>query len=214
VLLLIDHLVVAARTLEEGAAWVESRLGVPTSAGGKHATMGTHNRLLSLGPGRYLEVIAIDPDAPPPGRPRWFELDSPAMARRLARGPALIHWVARTDDMGQAVAATAAGQSDVLALSRGRFNWRIAVSRSGHLAQDGIAPTIIEWQSGGHPSEFLPDVGCRLEALVLYHPGAAAALHALSQVGLDPAEPIRPDPHGRGISAQIRTPHGIVEVRE
>jgi hypothetical protein len=136
------------------------------------------------------------------------------MAQRLAQGPALIHWAARTADMDQAVAATAAGQLDVLALSRGRFHWRIGVSRSGHLAQDGIAPTLIEWESGGHPSDFLPDVGCRLEALVLYHPEAAAVLHALSQAGLDPAEPIRADAHGRGISAQIRTPHGIVEVRE
>ena len=213
-LLLIDHLIVAARTLEEGAAWLEARLGVPTSPGGKHAAMGTHTRLLSLGAGRYVEIIAVDPEAPPPGRPRWFGLDTPEMAARLARGPALVHWVARTDDMDQAVAATAAGQSDVLALSRGRFHWRIAVSRSGHLAQDGIAPTIIEWVAGGHPSEFLPDVGCRLEALVLHHPEAAAALRTLSSTGLDAGEPIRSDAQGRGISAQIRTPHGIVEVRE
>jgi hypothetical protein len=37
--------------------------------------MGTHNRLLKLGEGFYLELIAIDPQAPPPGRPRWFGLD-------------------------------------------------------------------------------------------------------------------------------------------
>ena len=43
-----DHLVVAARTLEEGAAWVEARLGVAPVPGGKHPTMGTHNRLLRI----------------------------------------------------------------------------------------------------------------------------------------------------------------------
>jgi hypothetical protein len=59
----LDHLVVAARTLEEGAAWVTGRLGVSMAPGGKHALMGTHNRLLSLGARAYLEVIAIDPDA-------------------------------------------------------------------------------------------------------------------------------------------------------
>ena len=32
----LDHLVVAARTLDEGAAWVEARLGVPMGPGGKH----------------------------------------------------------------------------------------------------------------------------------------------------------------------------------
>jgi len=71
----IDHLVVCAESLEEGAAFVEAKLGVAMSAGGKHALMGTHNRLLSLGAEAYLEVIAIDPEAGPPGRARWFGLD-------------------------------------------------------------------------------------------------------------------------------------------
>ena len=59
--------------------------------------MGTHNRLLRLGAGTYLELIAIDPDAATPGRSRWFELDDPAMQARLASGPRLVHWVARVD---------------------------------------------------------------------------------------------------------------------
>ena len=95
----LDHLVIAARDLAEGAAWLESRLGVPMSGGGKHAAMGTHNRLLSLGPRCYIEVIAIDPEAPAPGRARWFDLDSPAMRERLAAGPALVTWAVRSDDI-------------------------------------------------------------------------------------------------------------------
>ena len=67
---MLDHLVVVARTLDEGAAWVESRLGAALAEGGKHELMATHNRLLSLGPAAYLEVMAIDPEAPPPARPR------------------------------------------------------------------------------------------------------------------------------------------------
>ena len=39
-------------------------LGVPMAGGGKHPLMGTHNRLIGLGD-LYLEVISIDPDAPP-----------------------------------------------------------------------------------------------------------------------------------------------------
>jgi hypothetical protein len=45
----LDHLVVAARALEDGVAWVEARLGVTMGAGGKHALMSTHNRVLNLG---------------------------------------------------------------------------------------------------------------------------------------------------------------------
>jgi hypothetical protein len=213
-MIVFDHLVVGARTLDEGARWVEARLGVAMSPGGKHVAMGTHNRLLSLGPGRFLEVIATDPDAALPGRPRWFELDTPAMSERLARSPALIHWVARTDDIARATEATAAGRCEVLAMQRGNFRWRIGVPPSGSLAQDGIAPTIIQWDAGGHPSEFLPDAGCRLEALVLAHPEARATLQALKDAGLDPADPVLAGNTGRGLSARIRTPRGIVAIPE
>ena len=62
--------------------------------------MGTHNRLLACGspgfPRTFLELIAIDPAAPPPGRGRWFGLDDPAVATAIAVAPRLVHWVART----------------------------------------------------------------------------------------------------------------------
>ncbi len=213
-LLLLDPLVVASRTLEEGAAFVESRLGVPLSAIGRHPTMGTHNRVVALGPGRYLEVISVDPAAPVPPRPRWFDLDAPAMQARLARSPALIHWLARTDDIAHAVEATASGHCEILAFERGPYRWRLGVPPSGALAQDGIAPTIIQWDGGGHPSEHLADSGCRLESLVLRHPQALETLHALRLAGLDPGEPVTAEASGRGLAARIRTPKGIVSLGE
>src|ERR1700712_1998311 len=97
----IDHLVIAARTLEEGARFVSSRFGCEMTAAGAHPSMRTHNRLLNLWNGVYLEVIAIDPyagilqtDAP---RARLFALDDPAMQKRLETGPQLMHWVACVD---------------------------------------------------------------------------------------------------------------------
>jgi Glyoxalase-like domain len=208
-----DHLVVAARTLDEGAAWVESRLGVPMAQGGKHAAMATHNRLLCLGPGRFLEVIAIDPDAPPPGRPRWFTLDEPETQARLAQGPKLLHWVVRTDDIERAIAATAGGQSEVLALSRGDYRWKIGVPASGSLAQGGVSPTVIQWQ-GKHPADALPDSACRLERLVLHHPEAQHMLQSLRLAGLSTQEPIGANLQGLGLEARIRTPRGIAELSE
>src|SRR5205085_11488392 len=104
-MLRFDHVVIAARALAEGVDWVERRLGVTVGGGGKHDVMGTHNRLLSLGPGRFLEVLAIDPEAPAPLQPRWFELDTPQMQQRLAKGPALIHWVVRAEDIDAALDA-------------------------------------------------------------------------------------------------------------
>jgi hypothetical protein len=156
-----DHLVVAARTLDEGARWIEGRLGVAPAAGGKHALMGTHNRLLSLGARRFLEVIAIDPEAAQPSRPRWFGLDTPGMHARLETGPALIHWVMRTDDIGKALREYPEAV-EILALQRGDYRWRIGVPRDGRLPCDGACPTLIQWEGDLHPADRLPESGCML----------------------------------------------------
>lgn len=44
----LDHLVVAARTLEEGVAYVADTLGIEPAGGGAHPSMRTHNRLFGL----------------------------------------------------------------------------------------------------------------------------------------------------------------------
>ena len=105
----VDHLVVAARSLAEGVAWCEAALGVAPDPGGEHGWMGTHNRLLNIAsaqfPRAYLEIIAINPLARAPDRIRWFDLDQPALQQAIAAGPALIHWVARCGDAHATCAA-------------------------------------------------------------------------------------------------------------
>jgi hypothetical protein len=80
----LDHLAVAAENLGEGRALVEEALGLALQPGGQHAHFGTHNLLMGLADGLYLEVIAVDPEAPAPGYPRWFDLDRFHGAPRLA----------------------------------------------------------------------------------------------------------------------------------
>ena len=211
--LAFDHLVIAARTLAEGVAFVEARVGVPMGPGGKHAAMGTHNRLLSLGPGRFLEVIATDPEAPPPARPRWFTLDRAETGERLARGPFLIHWVVRSDDIERALAAVAPEPVEILALSRGDYRWRIGVPADGGLAHGGVAPTVIQWE-GRQPAEALPESGCRLERLELRHREARSTLQALRAAGLLQSDPIEAREGGPGLVAHISSPRGIVALGE
>jgi len=207
VTLVIDHLVVAARSLEEGSSWIESRLGVAPSGGGKHALMGTHNRLLSLG-NAYLEVIAVDPQAPPPGRARWYALDAPAMHARLDRGPALIHWVAGTTDIAAAAAGAAVPLGDIVDVTRGDLRWRITVPRDGTLPAEGVYPTMIQWR-GRDAGSMLPESGCELEALDLAHAQGAAFYESLRSLGLRTGEPVAFADAEPGIVARIRTAGGI-----
>ncbi|MGH6623755.1 MAG: VOC family protein, partial [Burkholderiaceae bacterium] len=88
----LDHLIVACSDLATGVSWVAERLGVEPQPGGRHEAMGTHNALLRLGARCYLEVIAIDPEAAAPARPRWFGLDDETTRTALARSPALLTW--------------------------------------------------------------------------------------------------------------------------
>ena len=160
----LDHLAVAAVTLDEGVEWVADWLGVRPGAGGQHPLMGTHNRLLSIGPGIYLEVIAIDPQAPPPGRSRWFGLD------RFSGPPRLAAWVVRTDDLDAALMVAPEGSGTPLALSRAPYRWRMAVPDDGVLPFDGMAPALIEWAGETHPCDALPASPVRFRGLDVSHP--------------------------------------------
>lgn len=211
----VDHLVVGARTLAEGAAWCQATLGIEPGPGGAHAFMGTHNRLFSIAsagfPRSYLEIIAIDPDAPPPGRARWFDLDDAFVQAVLARGPALLHWVARCADVRSACAALAQmdiDRGEVLRAERraaqGVLRWQISVRSDGQRLFAGALPTLIEW-GDTHPADAMPPSGVVLERVVAGLPAATRALLP-DKVEIDPA------PGAAPIRATLATPHGPVEL--
>lgn len=195
----LDHLAVTCRDLDEGVAAVEAALGVSLAAGGRHAHMGTWNRLLSLGPGLYLEVIARDPAAERPAWPRWFDLDA------RTGGPVLSHWICRVGDLDAALAQAPAGAGRATDLARDAFRWRMAVPETGRLPFDDTFPALIEWQAGGHPADRLPDTGCRLRRLTVTHPRASALAAA---VGLSDDRVVFAEGPGKLLVAEIDTPMG------
>lgn len=198
-MLTLDHLVVAAGDLASGRAWVEGLLGAPMEPGGRHETFGTHNAVLSLGPSAYLEVIAIDPAAPAPARPRWFELDSQAMRERLAGGPALIHWVVAVPSLS--------GDPEALELSRGPNRWTLTVAADGRMPLGGLAPSRLHWHTPPPPTS-LPDRRIRLEVLELRASDPDAVRVAV--VGVD--APVLVTTGGDRIRASLRTPRGRVTL--
>lgn len=210
----VDHLVVAAAELEAGAAWLQERLGVKLADGGRHAAMGTHNRLLRLGQRCYLELIAIDPAAPPPGRPRWFGLDDPVLQTRLVAHPRLVHWVAGNVNAERACAACPEPLGELLELARDSLRWRITVPADGHLPGDGLLPSLIQWLTPVHPAERLPDAGCALMKLEGFHPEPVRIRSALESLGLGAALAVFPSEPGEaaGLVAYLETPAGSVEL--
>ncbi len=203
-----DHLVVAAATLEQGEAYLEQRLGVRPQRGGKHALMGTHNSLIGLGAKRYIEVIAIDPEASPPRGPRWFALDTVALQSTL---PRLIHWVARTDDIDTARRSLGVVPGAVQAMTRGGFEWRITVPADGALPAGGVLPTLIQWADHRHPADALPDSRLRLLALAGAHPHPGVIRSALAALALGETIKVTYGAQPR-IVAMLQTPRGPVTL--
>lgn len=200
-MLVLDHLAVAARSLDEGVEVVEAALGVTLAGGGAHPHMATHNRLLGLGD-VYLEVIAVDPTASPPAWPRWFDLD------RFTGRPRLTNWVAGCTDLERELALSPPGTGVPVALQRGEFHWRMAVPDDGRLPFDGTFPAMIQWDGAHHPARSLPDVGVRLTLLEIVHPEAASLSRLLRGRFADPRIQIVSGGE-KALRATFSTPHGI-----
>lgn len=217
----LDHLVVIADSLATGVAWCEQQLGVTPGPGGQHPLMGTHNRLLRIDspgwPRAYLEVIAIEPGVRPLRQPplhRWFDMDdAQLMAHVRAHGPRLLHWVARTETLSQALARTQASgwdRGEGLQASRmtpqGLLAWQISVRPDGQRLLDGVLPTLIEWGSA-HPVDAMPEQGVRLRQLRLQHPEHTRLRTWAQAIGLGQVEWEDGPP---ALLATLDTPRGPV----
>ena len=226
----IDHLVVAAHSLQQGVEWCEATLGITSAAGGEHEKYGTHNRLFKIAtpafPVAYLEIIAINPDAviekkPPPTR--WFDLDNSQLQAELLKSPRLIHFVANTSNIQDARHAWKAQGIDrgpVIHASRktpkGLLQWQITVRLDGDRLFDGTLPTLIQWGKPEaadpmhlHPRNHLPRSGVSLKSLSVSHPSAGkiqAAYDAISLGNISVSEGTA------NIVATLQTPKGLVTL--
>lgn len=199
-MLILDHLAIACTDLGQGVRWLEERLGVPMQAGGSHPRYGTHNALLGLDEGLYLEVIAIDPVAVPEAGHSWFGLDD------FTGPPRLANWICRTDDLAAAVAKAPPKAGKPRALTRSDLQWQITVPDDGSLPFQGAFPTLIAWAAGTlHPADRLPRSGCRLIGLEVSHPDADTLARMMDLS--DPRVALKCGPFA--LSAKFETPAGV-----
>ena len=207
-LLKVDHLVYGTPDLNQGIAEIEKLLGVRATPGGQHPGRGTHNALLGLGPTTYLEIIAPDPEQPPPKTPRPFGIDG-------VKEPRLIAWAAKgneLDQLRQEAARKGVQLGEVTSGSRQRpdgvvLSWRY--TNPGTVVADGIVPFFIDWGQSPHPAQTAAG-GLSLVGMRAEHPDAERVQNMLRELGVD--LPVK-----RGSKAQIiaviNGPRGRVELR-
>ena len=207
----LDHLVIGARSLEEGRVFIGDLFGVLPQDGGKHPKMGTHNVLLGLDARTYLEVIAIDPEGDAPEWPRWFSLDDQATQRALEDGPQLLTWVVRTHAISRLASLAAYEGAEVRHMSRGHLNWQFAFSADGRRLAGGVLPHVIQWQGEVHPADHMASSGCRLAALGGRSSDFQRINATIAQMNLQAVLTCEASEFAHfGLQAEFETPNGIV----
>src|SRR5262245_65471654 len=145
----VDHLVYAAPDLNRGVEEIEKLLGVRATPGGQHPGRGTRNALIALGPSTYLEIIAPDPEQPPPKTPRTFGIDGLKDSR-------LVAWAAKGNDLERPrddAARRGGSLGEVMSGNRRRpdgvlLSWRYTDPQT--VLADGLAPFFIDWGQSPH----------------------------------------------------------------
>jgi hypothetical protein len=181
----LDHILLGVSDLDHGIAWIQERSGARAIFGGVHPGRGTRNALLSLGPRRYLEIIAPDPE-------QANATSGNDMVNRLRalQEPRLVGWAAHTDDLAKLVQkATAAGvaMENPRAGSRVRPDDKTLRWSSFALKKDfdGVLPFFIEWdRSSIHPSQDAPS-GCTLQHFFIESPAVEEVRLVADKLGLE-----------------------------
>jgi hypothetical protein len=202
---LLDHIILGCNDLDRGIALIAESVGVRPAIGGVHPGRGTRNALLSLGEGRYLEIIAPDP--------AQSQIAHFPQIRAMT-DPRLIGWAVHPPDI--AAVAKQLRENQVVFQgpddgSRKRPDGRVLTWKTVNLADDrhGLLPFFIEWSADSvHPSKDA-SARCHLEFFEIMSADPEELSSAFKRIGLD--LPVQRSDKAR-LHALISGPKGDVKL--
>jgi hypothetical protein len=201
----LDHIVVGVNDLDAGIAAFERMTAVTATRGGRHPARGTENALVSLGVGRYLELIAPRADATPsPDLEQFRSLEQPTIVTWAVNVSDIAAARERLSEAGVTLGDEAPGSR--VTSSGVTLEWSTAEIA---LPRISGAPFLIHWsEATEHPSTASP-AGCTLAALQVEDPAAADLSRALNALRVSGVTVRRGDAR---VSATLKSPRGIVAL--
>jgi hypothetical protein len=185
----VDHVIVAVDSMERGIELLRRATGVTVTRGGAHPGRGTQNALLNLDGGRYLELLAPNPE------------DTSAAARAFAvertryfstfRALTPVGWAIQVPDavderarlLARGLAPTEVSPGTRIRPDGQTLRWR-AFGPWGESFRE-VRPFVIEWLPGSpHPTDDLPS-GCRLSSFTIATPAPDSLRQLFAGPGWD-----------------------------
>lgn len=207
--LAFDHLLHAGPQLDPLVDHARRMTGVAPAPGGRHVGKGTHNALVGLNGGAYLELLAVDATQPEGG----------AFAEAISgiANASLHAWCVRCDDADAlAIRLDAMGHAPIReTMSRVTpdgvtLAWELLFPQ-GH-AFAGAAPFFIAWGVTPHPTSSLP-AAAFLDRLTVWQRDPQPLRTWLTAVGLHDSRIDVQTAPARGLQAALHGRRGAFVLR-
>lgn len=184
---------------------LSKKMGVEVLYGGQHKTEGTHNAVVNLGNGAYLELLAIDEKNTAIASSRWMGID-------LITEPIMTRWALKSTNLPSDVKILQTANpemGEIFAGSRKKtdgstLRWAMVKPLSHPMVE--ILPFMVDWKDSVHPTMTMPDV-CKLIGMRATHPTPHLLQPTLNNLGA-----VIDLQKGNTISleAVIQTPNGVL----
>ncbi len=205
----LDHLVYAVPDLDLALDWFEAHTGLRPAIGGRHPHQGTHNAVINLGDGAYLEIVAADPQNTNVPPPRWMGID-------FISTPTMVRWSLKSDDLSAQASALQKINPALSTIHTGQrqtpagehLQWQMTLPQSTPAVE--ILPFFLDWSASDfHPTDRM-EAAYQILHLELFHPKPAAMEAALKQLGVTTTVSQAEQP---GFLVRLQTPKGELVLR-
>lgn len=204
----IDHIVLAVPNLNRACDEFIINYGISPIFGGKHEQFGTHNALVNLGEGNYLEILAPDPSNVTSIGKRWMGAD-------LVNKSVVSRWALKSSNLESDQATLKAVNPSYGEIIEGQrqkmtgelLQWKMIKPLAEPLTD--VLPFMVDWSgTETHPTDSLPEE-CKFLSIEVKHPEVDQIQSVFNQLDLSTSVEYAAE---ASLKIRLQTDMGIFEL--